>query len=312
MSHGILQNDFMFSANGVRPWHGLGAVVDGAPTSEDAIRIAKLDWLVEKVPLYARGDLVPGYFATMRSGSSDFLGIVGSQYKIIQNVDAFAFVDEIMGQPGNPCVYETAGSLFGNRRVFLLVKLPERKVLGDSYVDYLAVVNSHDGSLALSVFFTSVRVVCNNTCQLALRTTPRSLRIRHMANADLRKAEAFGALASSSAYFRAMESFASEVVGKKVNAEQLLLKLFPETDGMSRRQMDSLDEVRGNVLSLFKGKDDLQNFRGSGWGFYNAVADFVSNAPPRRRTVSFAEKKMSGFMEGYPLLLKAQELIQAA
>jgi phage/plasmid-like protein (TIGR03299 family) len=302
----------MFSANGVRPWHGLGAIVEEAPTSEDAIRLAKLDWRVEKVPLYAQGNLVEDFFATMRSGSQEVLGVVGSHYRVIQNADEFAFVDEIMGQPDFPCVYETAGSLFGNRRVFLLVKLPERKLLDDGYVDYLAVVNSLDGSMALSVFFTSVRIVCNNTCQLALRSTPRSVRIRHTASADMRKAEAFGALASSSEYFKAMEDFAEEAAGKRIDAAALLLKLFPASDGMTSRQIDSLNEVRSNVLHIFKAKDDLQNFRNTGWGFYNAVADYVSNVPPRRKTVSFAEKKMNGFMEGYPLLLKAQSLVQAA
>ena len=153
MSAGLLEYDWMLSAK-ERPWHGIGTVVEEAPTSEDAIRIARLDWTVDQFPVFANGNEIPGYFANVRSDTNEALGVVRNRYKIVQNTEAFDFVDGIVANKHLECRYETAGSLFNGRRIFLLVKLPNKDLLGDLVENYLFFTNSHDGSSALTAGIT--------------------------------------------------------------------------------------------------------------------------------------------------------------
>jgi phage/plasmid-like protein (TIGR03299 family) len=309
MAHGLLENDFMFSANGIRPWHGLGAVVEEAPTSADAIRIAKLDWSVEKHDLYADGRKVPGYFATVRQDTKEALGIVGKQYQVVQNVDAFAFVDDIMGQQEYPCVYETAGSLWNGRRIFLLVKLPEAEILGDKVENYLFFSNGHDGQSGLMCGISPVRVVCNNTLHLAIRSAKRTWYAKHTSGLDSRKQDAIASLGYAVSYLDAASGLAEQMAAIKLDVRKFIKDLFPLAEGATKITKEHNEILKSKVLSIHNRKDDLSNFRGTGWGAYNAVADFLSNETPLRRTANFREKKMERFLDGEKLLTQAQDLI---
>jgi phage/plasmid-like protein (TIGR03299 family) len=312
MAHGLMENDFMFSANGVRPWHGIGAVVEDAPTSADAIRIAKMDWSVEKREIYADGRRVPNYYATVRSDTKEALVIVGNQYKVIQNVDAFAFVDDIMGQQDHPCVYETAGSLWNGRRIFLLVKLPETEILGDKVENFLFFSNGHDGSSGLMCGISPVRVVCNNTLHLAIKQARRTWYAKHTSGWDSHKQDAIQSLGYAVSYLEAASGVAEQMVGIKLDVRKFLDELFPLPAGATKITREHNEVVKHEVLSLHNRKPDLANFRGTGWGAYNAVADFLSNGRPVRRTANFKEHKMERFLDGERLLVQAQDLILKA
>jgi phage/plasmid-like protein (TIGR03299 family) len=312
MAHGLMENDYMFSANGIRPWHGLGAVIDDAPSSADAIRIARLDWRVEKRELFAEGLRVPNYFATVRQDTKEALGIVGNQYKVVQNVDAFAFVDDIMGQQEYPCVYETAGSLWNGRRIFLLVKLPETEILGDKVENFLFFSNGHDGYSGLMCGVSPVRVVCNNTLQLALRSAKRVWYAKHTSGLDARKQDAVKSLGYAVSYVKAAASVAEEMVRIKLDVREFVDQLFPLAEGATKITEEHNEQVKFEVVSLHNKKPDLANFRGTGWGVYNAVADYLSNGKPLRRTASFGEHKMERFLDGEKLLTQAQDLILRA
>ena len=173
MSAGLLEYDWMLS-NKERPWHGIGTVVEDAPTSDDAIKIAKLDWKVTQVPVMSNRIEIPNYFCNFREDINMPLGIVKGRYKVVQNNEAFDFVDNIIGNDKIECCYETAGSLFNGKKIFLLVKLPNKELLGDDVENYLFFTNSHDGSSALTAGITNVRVVCNNTLQMALAGAKRT------------------------------------------------------------------------------------------------------------------------------------------
>jgi phage/plasmid-like protein (TIGR03299 family) len=312
MAHGLMENDFMFSANGIRPWHGLGAVVDEAPTSEDAIRLAKLDWRVEKHEIFAGGRLVPNYYATVRSDTGEALGVVGRQYRVIQNVDAFAFVDGVMGRQDFPCVYETAGSLWNGRRIFLLVRLPETEILGDKVENYLFFSNGHDGSSGLMCGISPVRVVCSNTLHLAIRQAKRTWYVKHTSRLDSRKQDAIESLGYAVEYLEAASGVADQMVSVKLDVRKFLDELFPLSEGATRISREHNEMLKFEVLSLHNRKPDIANFRGTGWGAYNAVADFLSNGKPLRKTANFREHKMERFLDGEKLLVQAQELILRA
>ena len=115
------------------PWHGLGTRVEEALTSQDALHYSGLDWKVEQEPLMT-GTFkdVPGFKANIRSDNGTVLGVVSNRYQVVQNEEAFAFTDELIGEG---VVYETAGSLNGGRKVWLLAKLPERYHLAGEAVE---------------------------------------------------------------------------------------------------------------------------------------------------------------------------------
>ncbi len=175
MPAGLTQTDSMFSVREV-PWHGLGAVLDCPPaTIAEAIERSGLGWQVEREPIAVdRGDAatvdewwlprceeISGYYATVRQDTREVLGIVGERYRIVQNQDAFEFVDQLLGSAMH---FETAGSLHGGRRIWVLARLPEHvEIGGDPVRPYVLLMNSHDGSTAVIAATTPVRVVCQNT-----------------------------------------------------------------------------------------------------------------------------------------------------
>jgi phage/plasmid-like protein (TIGR03299 family) len=228
---------------------------------------------------------------------------------VAQNKDVFAFADDLIGNGKVECMYETAGSLFNGRRVFMLVNMPKGRIVEDEYQPYLCLSNAHDGSACLQVFLTGIRVVCSNTLQAALNTAKRKISIRHLSAMEQRKEEAVKTMGAASEYFRGLEAFADELAGKKVNLGKVLDRLFPVSREMSKRQLATNREVKELIKNLLRKKDDLQNFKGSAWGAYSAIADYRSNARPKRKTQSHAESKMAMFLDGDQVMNEAQEII---
>ncbi len=188
MSHNLMiQNGeaSMMYVGGV-PWHGLGTALDKPATAEEAIHAARLDWQVRKLPLFASDGEhsllrlpVPDKYAVARENSLDVLGVVGSSYTPVQNREAFAFFDPIVGKQA--AIYHTAGALGKGERVWILAKLPDSiRVIGDDITDkFLLLTNSHDGTSSLQVKFTPVRVVCQNTLSLAINQGGAGIKISH-------------------------------------------------------------------------------------------------------------------------------------
>ena len=175
-----------------RPWHGLGTYITEAPCSEDALRLAGLDWGVEQHSIYTCGEKVDGYKANVRSTDGKVLGIVTNRYQVVQNKDAFAFTDALLGEG---VTYETAGSLMEGRKVWMLARMPrEYMIAGDRISPYLVFTNSHDGSGSVRVAITPIRVVCNNTLNLALNTAKRSWSMIHTGNVQEKLDEAHNTL----------------------------------------------------------------------------------------------------------------------
>jgi phage/plasmid-like protein (TIGR03299 family) len=183
MAHNIYFNEqtgkhSFFSTQ--KAWHGLGQIVTDYPTSAEALQFAGLDFTVEKRPIFTYDTAnntiggeagikipeieVPGYYATMRTDTDQVLGLVGRDYKIVQNTDAFTFFDSIVG--GDGVLYESAGALTSTgARIFITAKLPGYiKVGSDDLIDkYIFLTTSHDGSGSITAAFTPVRIVCANS-----------------------------------------------------------------------------------------------------------------------------------------------------
>lgn len=168
------------------PWHGLGTYVADAPSVEEMIRIAGLDWTVEKRKLITAHNLVPlkRWFALTRTSDGSVFDVVGSRYTPIQNTEAFKFFKEFV--EAGDATMETAGSLRGGRFVWGLANLNQSFTLNgnDEVKGYILVGAPHEQGKSLIIRLTNIRVVCNNTLSLALREVGPEFRMAHRQTFD--------------------------------------------------------------------------------------------------------------------------------
>lgn len=290
------------------PWHGLGTKVQDACTSAEALKAAELDWNVEARPIFTDSKIqIPGYVANTRDRDNSVLGIVSDKYKIVQNVDAFAFTDNLIG---NGVRYETAGSLRNGKSTFMLARLPQKKILGDDFENYICFTNTHDGTGAVKVCSTNVRVVCNNTLNLALNTAKRSWTCKHMGRIEDKLQEAQRALQLAEEYTDQLAVYAERAANVTIDeakTHEVIKQLFPisddASDRMKKNNQNAINDFRNCLVSV-----DLSPFYGTLWGLVNAASDFAYHRTPTRITSTYQEGKMNQAIHGCGLLDKVMEL----
>lgn len=296
------------------PWHGQGVRVEEAPTSEEAIRLAGLDWKVEQRPIFlADGTEIKGNYANVRSSDNKPLGIVGDRYKIVQNSDAFAFTDALLGEGVK---YETAGSLKDGKVIWLLAKMPESfDLLGDKVDPYLVFTNTHDGSGAVKVCMTNVRVVCNNTLNVALKQAKRTWSARHTGSVTNKLDDARETLQLANNYIKATQETFEELYKVKLNDISLYRTvdtIVPITEDMSDRQKENQKAIRDDILLRYREAPDLRVLDKTGARLVQAVADTTSHMEPFRMTANFKENRFKNTLDGNKLLDKTVGILLAA
>lgn len=297
-----------------RPWHGLGTMVEEAPDSREALIAAGLDWDVVQRPVFTQdGVKVPGYFANVRQQDGSILGVVTSRYKVVQNRDAFAFTDALLGDGVR---YETAGSLMGGRKTWILAKLPTRYIIqGEQILPYLVFSNTHDGSGAIKIAMTPIRVVCNNTLNLALDTANRSWSIHHTGDIAAKLEDARETLFMAEDYMNELGKGFEDLSRKRLTdaaVDEFIKELLPIADDASETTEKNILRLRKDVATRYFDAPDLQGLRKNGYRFINAVSDFATHAAPIRRTKNYQENLFNKTMEGNPLTDKAYRLVMAA
>lgn len=191
MGHGIAAGDTMFSVREV-PWHGLGSVLEGAPTSAEGIVLAGQDWTVEQVPMLAQYEggatvAVEGYRALMRSDTGATLGVRTDKYEAIQNTTIWERIVEPFRAQG--AVPITGGALWGGRECWVLLEGQDGIAIpGDDSLTkgYLLLTWAHDGSQKFEMRDTWVRVVCANTQRAARASSGTLLTVKHTKGAVAR------------------------------------------------------------------------------------------------------------------------------
>lgn len=293
------------------PWHGLGTMVQEAPTSKDAIQLAGLDWIVEGKPIFdSHGNEIKGYKANVRNTDDSVLGVVSDKYKIVNNHEAFDFTDSLIGEG---VTYETAGSLRGGKTIWLLAKMPERDIVGDKFDPYICFTNSHDGLGAIRVCMTPIRVVCNNTLNMALRSAKRSWSTRHMGDMNSKLAEAKETLGLANHYLDELGVVADKLANEKMtdgDIERALDIMYPVSEDMTDRKKRNIEDAKNNITMCMM-RPDLVQFLNTKWGFINAVSDFIGHSDPARLTSNYQENNWGKIIGGHPILDKAMATIAA-
>lgn len=298
-----------------KPWHGLGVQVQEAPESKDALRLAGLDWKVYQREVYTdSGIKIEGYRANVRNTDNKVLGVVTERYKIVQNEEAFSFTDTLLGKGVR---YETAGSLQEGKKVWLLARLPKEYIIsGEQISPYLVFSNSHDGSAAVRVAVTPIRVVCNNTLNLALSTAKRSWAMVHTGNIKGKIHEAQETLFMTENYMSKLGKEFEELKRQKLSERQvkeyieLLLPLEKTTSLVTAKNVKKL---RDDLRARYYDAPDLQDVGGNNaYRFINAVSDFATHNEPLRRTANYKENLFMRTMDGNPMIDRAYQIVKAA
>lgn len=281
------------------PWHGLGTAVAEAPNSAEAIKLAGLDWVVESKPVFTDSGIeIPNYKANIRDIDQKVLGVVSNRYQVVQNKDAFDFTDALIGEG---CRYETAGSLCGGKRIFLLARMPEAKILDDSFENYICFTNSHDGFSSIKAVMTPVRVVCQNTLSLALSSAKRQWSTKHIGNLDSKLAEAKHTLELANDYMTEFGKAADILAHTKVTdaeVEAILDELFPVKEEDSDRRKRNIQEVKDQFMVCMLAPDILK-FKGTAWSAVNAASDWATHTAPKRMTDNYQENNFNRVLDGH-------------
>lgn len=289
------------------PWHGLGVSVEEALTSKEAIKIAGLDWKVEAKPIYNdKGIIIPGYKANTRDSDDKVLGLVSNRYKLVQNSEAFDFTDSLIG---GDVKYETAGSLLGGKRIFLLARLPEKKILGDDFDNYICFTNSHDGTGAIQACMTPVRVVCQNTLNLALGKATRKWSTKHIGDIESKMEEARQTLQLAEQYMNNLAIVADQMANTTVTegeVAKIIDELYPISEDASDRTKRTINKKKEDfMICMFS--PDILKFKNTAWGVINAASDYSTHGEPARMTSTYQENKFNGILNGDVIIDKVFE-----
>lgn len=296
------------------PWHGLGTKVMEAPDSEGALIAAGLNWNVIQEPIFTgKNEPIRGYKANIRDSDRRVLGVVTDRYKVIQNHEAFAFTDELLGQGVR---YETAGSLQDGKKVWLLAHMPHEYIIsGERISPYLLFSNTHDGSGAIKVALTPIRVVCNNTLNLALSTAKRSWSMVHTGDIRSKMQEARDTLFMAERYMDELGKEFEALRLKKLPDQKVMEYievLLPVEDGSTPQQIKNIERLREDMKIRYFDAPDLQDTGKNAYRFINAVSDFATHAKPLRRTSNYKENLFARTAEGNPLIDRAYQMMCAA
>lgn len=286
MAHEVEQ---MFSVNET-PWHGLGRIVREAPNAEEAIKLAGLAWQVEEKQIFTYLGL-PGveyrrcetHKALIRSDNLGQLGIVGEKYQPLQNTDAFKFFDPFI--ESGLATFETAGSLRDGKTVWILAKLNKAPLeigKGDVVNKFLLLSNGHDGTMAVRTGFTPIRVVCANTLGMSHNSKDsKLLRIFHSKQVKIRLDAVREIVNAADAKFEATAEQYRALTKKDVDQkalEKYVEIVFGYSGVEEERRAIAKQRTTQDIQRLFEtGRGhDLAGAKGTYWGLYNAVTEYLS------------------------------------
>ncbi len=308
MSHEISEIDGIAEAMyaNTPAWHGLGQLLDHAATSEEALREAHLDWNVEKQDLVTvNGVKVTDKVATIRTDVNHYLATVGTGYEVVQNLEAFSFLDSLMMD--GIMKYESAGALQGGRKIWVLARMPSVDTIaeGDDCLRYALWTSGHDGITKINCIPTSVRVVCANTLRVALQGVSGGF--LHTSTVRDRLVQAKQFLSQFDERFTLFRDHARLLATRKYTKQQAkdyIEELFPtpKEEGNSltirERKVEAVREALRHDTSLVK------SIKGSWWSLANALSESIDHAKirsnPKNDSVRRhrAEKRFESLIDG--------------
>jgi phage/plasmid-like protein (TIGR03299 family) len=317
MAHNLETNgdEVAFALRGTPAWHNLANRIfsqDENVSTQLMLEEAKLsNWNVRLSPI---ADYIPSEWNETSdaqmvirtnpfNGGTDVLSVVGSRYKVVQNEDLFSFADNVLDGDSR-CSWESAGSLKKGRVVFGSLNVPREMVLdpqgaNDKTKLYLIVWTSHDGSVAVQAAITPVRVVCQNTLNLAMRSAKQSFKIRHTQTAEGKIQIARETLGLTLGYFDAFEKEAQDLFKQEItDAEfsKLIRTIYPKPEKESKGAIKKWENKVVLIDDLYFNSPTNANIKGTKWGAFNALTERLDYFRSTRKSNSESKwASASGF-----------------
>jgi phage/plasmid-like protein (TIGR03299 family) len=270
-------------------WHGLGTVfdTDAEINTAQMLEMAHLDgWNVrlEKFKFPDNYTVAKDAYAVVRNHpynqNPDVLATVGERYKVVQNEELFAFGDGILDGGAQ---WETAGSIKDGRVVFGSLVVPKEFIIdpngiADKTVTYLLMHTSHDGSTSLQANITPVRVVCQNTLNMALKDTVQSFKVKHTQTISGRMEEARRVLGLTFDHMTHFEDLAKSLFETEITNAQfdkLVANLYPAKDDADKMANTKYQQKIDTIQNLYRVSSTQDGIRGTKWGALNALTERV-------------------------------------
>lgn len=265
-------------------WSKVGKSVEQCKDMEQVLRASGLDYTVEKRPVYAwdQGGYykeMPNRFITTRKEDNHLYDVVSDKFEIIQNREAFDFVNFM----GEDLTFEKAGET-ANGMVYIIGKLPQVDILGDAFTPYVLFRNGFNGKTKITAAISPLRIVCQNQFNFVFRNTANAITIRHVRNAEAKLEEARETLRMTADYMSELNLMAERFAAVKISGDRLervvkYLFPIPEDTNINPFKRKNLEDQRAAFLAAHN-QDDNGNFRGTAWGLVNAYTDFITHKEP--------------------------------
>ena len=293
----VMKSESSFSR--VPAFEAVGSAVTNCLTVDEALVAAGLDWEVQPMPLFANTptgnvqikDRVAN--TRIRNGEYDVLGVVGNEYQIVQNREAFKVLDDIVDQSG--ANFNAAGVLKGGKRQFISMKIPQHIEFsnGDTTDLYLFCTNSHDGKSAMRIAVTPIRVACTNQIGIITNTAMSSFTIRHTSNALNRVQEARDTLQLTFTYVDAFQMEVERLIDSEFSGKQyenLVKDLFDyDPRDATTRETDRF----ASLMNLWTAPTQ-ENIKNTKWAAYNSVIEYLDWYAPAPNANVQAQRVLSG------------------
>ncbi len=285
--------------------------ISSAKSVNEALNMSSLNWMVDSKPIYnENGEVYDRFRANVRETDGKLLGIVTNRYNIVQNADAFDFVDGLVAEGFK---FDRAGQFRDGRSIWVMGSLPETQILGDDISNNVVFVNSHDGSSGVKVMMTPIRLICSNMMNLALRKADRIWATKHTGGIFTKLEEAKYTLGLANKYLAELEIEADRLANIKMSdseIEAIFDVLFPiDRAKDSERKINNVAVMKNNFIQCYNA-DDISQFKGTAYGAINAMSDLVSHRIPTRATQNFYENSWDKLINGHPEFDKFYGLIR--
>ncbi|MFZ9242210.1 MAG: DUF932 domain-containing protein [Sediminibacterium sp.] len=292
MAHNLEEQngEVAFALRGNPAWHGLANVLFdenehvNTSTMLDSAKLSNWNIKLEEIaiPNNYRTDK-ENYFVTRTNpfdNGTDILAIVGSKYQVVQNEQLFEFGDNLLDGGAS---WESAGSIKGGRVVFGSLVIPKEIVLdekgaNDKTITYLLVHTSHDGSVSVQASVTPVRVVCQNTLNVALKGAKQSFKIRHTQSVDGKIQLAREALGISFDYMDKFEQEAKslfETAVTDLEFNKIITSVYPKPDKDNKKATTRWENKITILNDLYFNSPTNTNIKGTAWGVFNTLTEQI-------------------------------------
>lgn len=326
MAHNLNLNQetgkYSFYSVNEKAWHNLGHISDKYEKSEDVLEKSGMNFTVGKLPNIHRfptGDEITSTesFFTYRKDNNDILGRhVGTEYQVIQNVEAFEFFDAIAGKDG--VFYETAGVLGKGEVIFITAKLPKYIRVGNDDIieQYLFLTTAHDGSKKITAAFTPIRIVCNNTLNAALGNCSNVVSIRHTSGAVERLKEAHKVMGMVNTCAPLIEQAFNQMSKVRITDPEVK-KLIQIAMAPGKETLDNIRLGKGDenstayknvcndvfMYAMMSDTQRMETTQGTLFGAYNAVTGYFQNV----RNYADNDAKLKGILYGGTAMSRSQK-----